>query len=555
MPRTCYSRKDFLDEYVFPLNPARDFERDGFPAEFASGHPREWASYSEAIDFGKDVGDGDSRAYRSFHSALSSDQKLLAISSNHARILVYDVPTKELRATLEGAGKLAFKPAQGPERPGYTLLSSISYDGDRGATRENQLILWDLDQHGRLLDEEEPIDTSAFATKAIDAILPELISNHEWTESFAQASNLRADFEKALGLAAADHRRRHHTMLKDAQLGGFCSKTFSADGRLLLYHAMNNSTQQGMRAPEKLPQVVVYDIDASKEIHRLQGHTDAIMWSAFSPDCEHVASVSWDGTLRMYSASTGHLEWVTDDSGGQSWAGAFTHDSKHIIWSSKGGRNIQVHRVSDGIKVSQCQETFNDWCRDFDWHLAGDKVAFCVGKHAYVWNPFDGPDGVILQHFELDDGNEWRSMASTQRIGWMEEGRKLSLQFSDGTKLVYDMEANSKEIFARPKGVDAAWVDSGFYGTLSEHEEKGQDFYLSVDGDGKVRYWRTSVPAHPSWWEKEKTSNENEVPAKKTFPETGKYVKITKLPSKSVPPQSDEGSTWAEKGAALWTAE
>lgn len=134
----CYSRKDFLNEYEFPLTPARDFELDGVPAEFASGHPKEWAGYCEAINFSEHTKDGVS-AFTSIQSALSPDQRLLAISSNRDRILVYDVATRELRATLEGAGQVAFKPTQGPETPGYTLISSISYDGSRGALSENKL--------------------------------------------------------------------------------------------------------------------------------------------------------------------------------------------------------------------------------------------------------------------------------------------------------------------------------------------------------------------------------------------------------------------------------
>jgi hypothetical protein len=119
---------------------------------------------------------------------------------------------------------------------------------------------------------------------------------------------------------------------------------------------------------------------------------------------------------------------------------------------------------------------------------------------------------------------------------------------------VYDAQTNSKEVFARPKGVDAAWVDSGFYGILEDNVQ-GQEFYLSVDGDGKVRYWQTSVPAHPSWWEKEKGESEVEALEKKTFPETGKYVKITKVASKGAQQKDNGRSTWAEKGAELWTAE
>jgi WD40 repeat protein len=79
-----------------------------------------------------------------------------------------------------------------------------------------------------------------------------------------------------------------------------------------------------MRTSQNLPAVVIYDLEAGVEIHRLTGHTDAIMWSAISPNKERVATVSWDGTLRMYSVSTGALMWVTENSGGQSWAGAFS---------------------------------------------------------------------------------------------------------------------------------------------------------------------------------------------------------------------------------------
>jgi WD40 repeat protein len=380
----CRTRDDFLKDYTFPTTPARDFERNGIPAAYASGHPwpANWFSFSEAFDFDETTKEHDKRSHRSFHGALSSDRKLLAVSSNRERIVIYDVATKELRATLEGSGRIAFRPVQDPvQNNGYTLISSISDLEARGAVSQNRLILWDLDQHGRLLDEEEPIDTAKFAQQAIDAILPDLVSEHEWTKEFAQASSLHADIEKALGRVAADHRRRHHTILNNARIGSFSSSIFSDDGRLLLYHGENGTTQHGMREAEKLPRVVVYDMDAGKEVHRLCGHTDAIMWSAMSPDHQHVASVSWDGTLRVYSADTGNLEWVTDDSGSQSWTGAFTPDSKYIIWSSKGGRVIQVHDVSNGRKVCTFNEEPDDWCRQFAWDPTGEKVAFAGRKH------------------------------------------------------------------------------------------------------------------------------------------------------------------------------
>jgi WD40 repeat protein len=134
----CYTRKDFLDVYTFPLATALDFELDGQRAEYASGHPVQWMSWCESLDFSKELGLEGHLASAIFHTALSSDRKLLAISSNSDTILIYDVNTKELRATLEGAGHITFKPTQGPESPGYSLISSICYNS-RSAGREKRL--------------------------------------------------------------------------------------------------------------------------------------------------------------------------------------------------------------------------------------------------------------------------------------------------------------------------------------------------------------------------------------------------------------------------------
>ncbi|KAL5120158.1 hypothetical protein ACEQ8H_001984 [Pleosporales sp. CAS-2024a] len=550
------TREDFLRDYSFPTEPARDFGRDGTPAEFASGHPWSWddLTHSEAIVFGSTGSEQNKRPYRSVFTALSSDQRLLAISSSRESIAIYHVATKELRATLEGSGRIVFRPVQEPvQTNGYALISSISDIESRGHVPQHRLIIWDLDQHGRLIDQEEPIDAASFASQAIEAILPRLTSDHEWTADFAHSSGLHDSFEKGLSHVAEDHRRRHYTILENASLGRCGSSSFSDDGRFFLYHSGNESTQKGMREPEELPRVVVYDMDASKEIYRLAGHTDAIMWSAVSPDCQHVASVAWDGTMRMYSANTGKLSWATEDSGGQSWAGAFTPDSKHIIWSSKGGRVIQVHAVSDGRKICTFKEELHDWCRCFVWDPTGEKVAFAARKHAYVWCPFEGPDGTIDQHYVLDEKERW-SMISISSVKWMKNGELLALEFSEGTKLVYNTSTNTKELF-RPKGVWVAGVNNGIYGILSGPDQP--EFYLTVDGDRNVRYHRTSVPSSPSWWEKELEKQNTSSASRKMYPETGKYVKVTKVLRKAAPKdaEDDDRASWAEKGAAVWTAE
>ncbi|KAJ4350040.1 uncharacterized protein N0V89_008661 [Didymosphaeria variabile] len=519
----------------------------------------------------------------SLDTALSPDSKLLAISSSHPRvgILIYDVATKELRQALEGCGTLAFRPlarqhqqdAEGKratdisgEIPAYTLVSSFS-SGEPRFQPHTGLILWELDSNGRLFVEEEPIDPAAIAIKAIDAILPELEAEHEWTRAFVDASNLHADFVRALENASADHRRRNNTVVQNAVISSFVSTPFSSDGALLLYAINNKSTQHGMREPNALPQVVVYDVDVGREVHRLRGHSDQVTWLGSSPDDQHVASVSWDGTLRMYSTEKGELEWATADSGGQSWAGAFSPDSKHIVWSSHSGKEIGVHKVADGEVLSTFPESVTRWCRCFSWHPTKQQMALCADKTVYVWQPFDGPGGVVVQRWVMDDDGQFPRMAQIQNVSWLGDGRLLSLTTSDRTVLVYDTLTNAKEVFKRPKGADAAYVRTGFY-ALAKDEERTT--YLSIDGDGKVRYWDRSVAPLPdtqseresaverSWWE-----NRAEDPKAST--RKGEYAAVVSTIKEQVMgAKSGEGSAtagdeereaWAQKGTGIWTAE
>ncbi|KAF1926111.1 WD40 repeat-like protein [Didymella exigua CBS 183.55] len=379
-----------------------DFELDGEVAKYAPCHPRQWRD----------------------EDAISHDRTLLAFTSGHERVLIYHIEPQQLCQVLDGAGHLRPTPA-------YAIGCSITGQGSRSGIN-NQLVFWESDEQGRLLDQEEPIDASAFATQTIDAILPDLANRH------------------------------------------------------------NDSTQSGMLAPEGLLCVVV-DVINAKEIHRLFGHTDAIVWSAISPNNAHIASVAWGGTLRMYSVVTGKLEWTTSG-GGQAWTGAFSADSRHIVWSTVNGHTVIVHDVLDGRSRFTFPKTFRDWCRNVAWHPDGKQIALCAGKHGYVWCPFDGEQGQIMQHYQMEDDKNWRSTASVEDIDWSHNGRSLHLYFYEGTNLVYDTQNNTKELFMRPRGVDSAWTDSGFYGYIKV--TGFQDGYISVDGDDKVRNWPagTSTP-------------------------------------------------------------
>ncbi|KAJ4299095.1 hypothetical protein N0V90_004339 [Kalmusia sp. IMI 367209] len=585
------SRKVFLREYNFPLRPAEDFTFYGNPASYAPNHPQEWGHERDGFNFLEDItrkfsaGNVNTtghpppdQAYLSFKTATSPDKKLLAISSGfpYECVLIYDIGTKELRQILDGCGTLAFRPPTEKskdedeaatkdveQRPAYTLISDIP-TGEARKHSESRLTLWELDRNGRLLVEEEPIDPRAIATKAIEAIIPELESEHEWSRDFVTASNLQADFITALNKASADHRRRHNAVIQNAVLSGFLTAPFSSDGKLLLYVSHNDTTQQRMRDPDFLPCVVVFDVDAGREVHRFRGHTDSVMWVGFSPDDQHVASVSWDGTLRMYSIKTGLLEWSAGDSGRQSWVGAFSPDSRYIVWSSNCGREIRVHEVTDGRVLSTFPGTINHWCRCFAWHPNNQQLALCAEKRVYIWRPFDGHDGILAQHWVMDDNERAFRMSSIGNVGWMDDGRLLHLTTSEGTTLVYDTLTNAKEIFKRPAGAVPAFMRPSFY-----ELPKGQDNqsgYLSADGDGKVRYWNKNsaplldaqhtqgLPVAQSWWEKRVESPKRQSPKPEEHANiTSKIAKQDNEAKEAATSGNGEREAWAEHGAAIWT--
>ncbi len=210
---------------------------------------------------------------------------------------------------------------------------------------------------------------------------------------------------------------------------------------------------------------------------------------------------------------------------------------------------VQVHDVSDGRKTAAMQERFSEWCRCLDWHPTRSEIALCAGNDAYVWNPSDAPNGKVLQHFQIDSDRQSHT-SGIHSVRWMDEGRLLSIESKDGSTLVYNTESNAKELFRRTAGTVAGYVDGSFYGVFQDREE--HDVYLSVNGDGKVRFWRTSVAAFPSWWEKDPIPTATE---KKIFPETGKYVKIMTNPNKAALRHEPSSESWGGKGAALWTAE
>jgi len=150
--------------------------------------------------------------------------------------------------------------------------------------------------------------------------------------------------------------------------------------------------------------------------------------------------------MQLYSTSSGELRWVTENSGDQSWCATSSPDSKHAVLGSAGGWTIQVHSVESGELTSKFPESFNDRCRCLAWKDGGEQLALCVSNIAYVWRPFDGPSGTVIQRFQIGGPEIMRPFCTIQKFGWMSNGQSLYLQMSEGTRLIYHPQTNAKEL-------------------------------------------------------------------------------------------------------------
>ncbi|CAI6331815.1 unnamed protein product [Periconia digitata] len=583
-PIKCHTRTDFLKNYRFPRTADPDFQLNGEPSIWARENPRSWSagemgSETDSFEFGKAMKvdaeglEGLQRPHRGFHSAVSPDRKLVAVGSDY-RVLVYDLRTKELRQVLDGGGGLAFRPTMGSgvddvgeggggARSGYTLFSgapeaqtSVRYDSER-------LVVWELDREGRLLDVEEAVDADDLAARAVEAILPQLRTTHEWSAEFVEASDLHRGFKGALNRAAVAHRLESTVVIENV---GYGLPTCSSDGKYLLYR--KRKVEDGEEA------FVVYDLENNRESHRLSGLVEKVKRIHFTPDNKSILCIACSRIpeIRRYSASTGELEWTCDtkaEFGGPS----FSPDLRYLLCNKNLGREPGVILdVASGEVCGHLPAVLSTtWLRDFrcQWHPDGQQIAVSCSKTAYIVRPFDGDNGVITQTFKPERVKH-DVMFEFTGMQWWDNGRLLCLETDEGSALIYDTQTNAKEMLRRVQGEDHNAVTQ-FYGLFGA--EGGEGYYLSVHGDGIVRYWdRTVTTAEeyaqiaeaerekekdalmpsPGWWEKKEGK---EALPKREYPETGKYVKVTK-PTKADDNKLDgTRADWAERGAGLWTAE
>jgi WD40 repeat protein len=453
-------KKKFLAEYTYEVE--KDFDVDGTPASWAmprDGKPahRFWDDEDDKIElhFFDDRRLGDI-----INLTLSHDGRLIA-GSNGSSVSVFNLETKEQCMQFKGLAvpcvTLVFSPSLN-ESEGYTLvIESADIDED-----EQTIFFLDLDRDGRWTNEANLIDVDGLLQKSLDLVVSELDCSFNIPSTSPLIGSVRESYSKALEVLRAGLESRDLSRVTGST-GSFGSSPLSIDNSLFLYIIQNESTQDDdFRPAAELPKVVVYDMINRCQKYVLSGHEDAIMWTAFSPDSQYIATAAWDGTFRIFSVSTGDCKHVIGPTGGQCWSGAWSPDSKHLLVSGMTDecegidyRNeafVAVYSVETAQQVNRftTEKRIRGWVRCVAWSPRGEIAIVNESNQLWIWEPFENRT-VSIFRLKVED-RMMEHFASVSGVQWVNEGEILIVSTGHGTIEIWDRMENTKWRLQRPEG-------------------------------------------------------------------------------------------------------
>lgn len=484
------NRSIFLQEYHLEVEKA--FVVDGRQAEWAPGTtgPRFWGEEDACLELVQD--DPNRSNTPTAAIAASPDGGLLAVATNSV-IRIYDMETKQYRAELVGhsgnVGTLYFVTAPIAAASEKVQISQTKYllisQSSRVGGSPGHIIFWDLDNNGRCLNSRTmPFAIEAMIDKAMKAISEDLETHHEMLAQDIDA--IRTGFADVLTKADA-HNRVQDLPRLDGHFPRLGSTVVSHDGQRLIYTAHGSTTQSGMRPPDELPQIVVVDLASRSEIFRLKGHEDAIMWASWSPDDKTIATASWDSTYTLWDAQTGAKKHVIGPTDGQNWSGTLSPDSKHVLLSGGNPTGVVVYDVQTAAEVTRLDyDGRRGWCRNISWSPKGDAIAlsFDHTQSVLLWHPYTKAQESIEIVKLKNDGSHLDGFCSFALIKWVDDGKKLVAETTEGSILVWEPERHVQWRFQRP----VSTVFKTFSSDVLFRSET--QTLLTLDGDDKVREWK-----------------------------------------------------------------
>jgi WD40 repeat protein len=248
---------------------------------------------------------------------------------------------------------------------------------------------------------------------------------------------------------------------------------FSPDGKWLATGHKANT--KGQRKPVK-----VWDIDPNRgsvgkrPVHILEGHTDAILSIAFSPDSKLLASAGFAGVVRIWDMANGkEIKQLQ----AHTWAilsVAFSPDGRHLV-SASNDTTVRVWDVATGDEITRLKPHHTGNVTSVAFSLDGGLLASgSWDRSVRLWqNVGDARTWKLLKL--LPDPTE-----GVQSVAFSpEKDVRLAWGGMDGNVKVWDQRTNQTNIL---RG-HTSWVESVAFSPDGKH-------IASASLDGTVKIWK-----------------------------------------------------------------
>jgi WD40 repeat protein/DNA-binding SARP family transcriptional activator len=240
----------------------------------------------------------------------------------------------------------------------------------------------------------------------------------------------------------------------------------------------------------------------AEPLFNLSGHSDAVVWAAWSPDGSRIVTASDDGTARVWDVSassptrgqelltlSGHtdrVEWAAWSPDGSRVVTASYDDTVRVwdVWAAlTAGASTGVEILtfaSPGVELIPYSEESRSAAPRAAWSPTGDRIATGSGDAtAQVWDVSASSPTYGERLLTLEGHTE-----RIQHLAWSPDGSRIATASMDGTARIWDASASSPTygeelvtLFGHAAPVvKAAWSPVG-------------DRILTAGYDGAVKVW------------------------------------------------------------------